>query len=157
MGTGLAETVGVSKFKEFSKILCVIGDGSFLMNVQDLQSIRSDNINVVISVINNNGYLAIRNTQKEFLGGRLYGTHPEWSLEMPSIEKIANAFEIPYVRLDKAEDVEQVVHRLSLDQGPIICEVVVDENQDVLFKQGYVDNGDGTFSPQPLSEMAPFL
>ncbi|MBL79577.1 MAG: acetolactate synthase [Nitrosomonadaceae bacterium] len=157
MGTGLAETVGVSKFKEFSKILCVIGDGSFLMNVQDLQSIRYDNINVIISVINNNGYLAIRNTQKEFLGGRLYGTHPEWSLGMPSIEKIANAFEIPYVRLDKAEDVERVVHRLSLDQGPIICEVVVDENQDVLFKQGYVDNGDGTFSPQPLSEMAPFL
>ena len=157
MGTGLAETVGVSKFKAFSKIQCVIGDGSFLMNVQDLQSIRYDNVNVVISVINNNGYLAIRNTQKEFLGGRLYGTHPEWGLGMPSIEKIANAFEIPYVRLDKAEDVEQVVHRLSSSQGPIICEVVVDENQDVLFKQGYVDNGDGTFSPQPLSEMAPFL
>jgi acetolactate synthase I/II/III large subunit len=157
MGTGLAETVGVSKLKEFSRILCVIGDGSFLMNVQDLQTIRQDNINVVISVINNNGYLAIRNTQKEFLGGRLYGTHPEWNLAMPSIEKIANAFEIPYVRLDKAEDVEQAVRRLSPAQGPIICEVVVDENQDVLFRQGYVDNGDGTFGPQPLSEMAPFL
>jgi len=157
MGTGLAETVGVSKLKEFSKILCVVGDGSFLMNVQDLQTIRQDNINVVISVINNNGYLAIRNTQKEFLGGRLHGTHPEWNLKMPSIEKIANAFEIPYVRLDNAEDVEQVAHRLSLSQGPILCEVVVDENQHVLFRQGYVDNGDGTFSPQPLSEMAPFL
>ena len=157
MGTGLAETIGVSKSKEFSKILCVIGDGSFLMNIQDLQSIRQDNINVVISVINNNGYLAIRNTQKEFLGGRLYGTHPDWKLTTPSIEKIANAFDIPFVRLDTAEDIGPMINRLSNERGPIICEVVVDENQDVLFKQGFLDNGDGKFSPQPLSEMAPFL
>lgn len=157
MGTGLAETIGVSKFPGFSKVLCVIGDGSFLMNVQDLQTIRQDNINVVISVFNNNGYLAIRHTQKEFLGGRYFGTHPDWKLTMPSFEKIAYAFEIPYVRLDRAEDLEPVVQKLLAMNGPVICEVVVDENQDVLFKQGYKANEDGTFSPQPLSEMAPFL
>ncbi len=157
MGTGLAETIGVSKLPGFSKILCVIGDGSFLMNVQDLQTIRQDNINVVISVVNNNGYLAIRHTQKEFLGGRYFGTHPKWKLEMPSIEKIAYAFEIPYIRLDRAEDLELIVQKLLATEGPVICEVVVDENQDVLFKQGYKANEDGTFSPQPLSEMGPFL
>ena len=102
MGTGLAETIGVSKHPVFSKLLCIIGDGSFLMNVQDLQTIRQDNINVVISVINNNGYLAIRHTQKEFLGERYFGCHPEWNLTMPSFEKIAAAFEIPYVRLDRS-------------------------------------------------------
>ena len=157
MGTGLAETIGVSKLPGFSKILCVIGDGSFLMNVQDLQTIRQDNINVVISVVNNNGYLAIRHTQKEFLGGRYFGTHPNWRLEMPSIEKIAYAFGIPYVRLDRAEELEPIVQKLLTTEGPVICEVVVDENQDVLFRQGYKTNEDGTFSPQPLSEMAPFL
>jgi acetolactate synthase-1/2/3 large subunit len=157
MGTGLAETIGVSKYRVFSKLLCIIGDGSFLMNVQDLQTIRQDNINVVISVINNNGYLAIRHTQKEFLDGRYFGCHPEWNLTMPSFEKIAAAFEIPYVRLDRAEDIELVVRKLSSSTGPIICEVVVDEDQDVLFKQGYKANSDGTFTPQPLFEMAPFM
>ncbi len=157
MGTGLAETIGASKFAGFSKFLCVIGDGSFLMNVQDLQTIQQDNINVVISVINNNGYLAIRHTQKEFLGGRFFGTHPEWKLKMPSIEKIASAFEIPYVRLDRADCIDSAVQNLLATAGPIICEVVVDEDQDVLFKQGYRANADGTFSPQPLSEMVPFL
>ena len=157
MGTGLAETVGVSKHPVFDRLICIIGDGSFLMNVQDLQTIRQDDINVVIGVVNNNGYLAIRHTQREFLGGRYYGTHPDWNLKMPSIEKIANAFEIPYVRLDKASALETVVRDLGKATGPVICEVVVDENQDVLFKQGYRDNGDGTFSPQPLSEMLPFL
>ena len=76
---------------------------------------------------------------------------------MPSFEKIAAAFEIPYVKLDRPEDLELVVRKLSSSTGPIICEVVVDEDQDVLFKQGYKANSDGTFNPQPLFEMAPFM
>ena len=157
MGTGLAETIGVSKSEMFSKYMCIIGDGSMLMNVQDLQTIRQDNINVIICVINNNGYLAIRNTQNEFLEGRLYGTHPDWNLTMPSFEKIAYAFEIPYVCLDKANNVNKVVKNLLDTIGPVICEVFVDDDQDVLFRQGYIHNDDGTFTPQPLNEMAPSL
>ena len=131
----------------------MVGDGSFLMNVHDLQTIHQDQVNVIISVINNNGYLAIRHTQREFLGGRFYGTHPAWKLEMPSIRKIAAAFDIPYVLLDKADDLETTIAMLAKTDGPLICEVVVDEDQDVLFKQGYKANDNGTFSPQPLSEM----
>ncbi len=153
MGTGLAETIGASKCGKFSKFLCVIGDGSFLMNIQDLQTIRQDDINVIISVINNNGYLAIRHTQKEFLGGRYFGTHPEWRLAMPSIEKLAYAFEIPYIKLDEARKLDDVIVDVLDTNGPVICEVVVDEEQEVLFRQAYSANSDGTFSPQPLSMM----
>jgi acetolactate synthase-1/2/3 large subunit len=153
MGTGLAESIGASKCAGFDKLLCIIGDGSFLMNVQDLQTIHQDKVNVIISVINNNGYLAIRHTQKDFLGGRFYGTHPEWNLEMPSIQKIAAAFDIRYMLLDKAEEMDNTISALINTSGPVICEVVVDENQEMLFKQGYQANGDGTFSPQPLFEM----
>jgi acetolactate synthase I/II/III large subunit len=145
--------LGHSKYAGFDKLLCVIGDGGFLMNVQDLQTIHQDKVNVIISIVNNNGYLAIRNTQKEFLGGRLYGTRPEWKLEMPSIERIAAAFEIPYVLLDRAVNIDSVIENLIGTEGPIICEVLVDESQDVLFKQGYKNNGDGTYSPQDLSDM----
>ncbi len=155
MGTGLAETIGASKCGKFSKFLCVIGDGSFLMNIQDLQTIKQDKINVVISVINNNGYLAIRHTQKEFLGARYFGTHPEWNLAMPSIEKLAYAFDIPYVKLNTADRLEEIVDSVLGTDGPVICEVVVDEEQEVLFRQSYKANADGTFSPQPLSSMRP--
>ena len=64
MGTGLAETIGVTKSSIFKKYLCIIGDGSFLMNVQDLQTISQDKKNVVIILVNNNGYLAIRHTKR---------------------------------------------------------------------------------------------
>jgi acetolactate synthase-1/2/3 large subunit len=157
MGTGLAESVGVAMSGLFSRQLCVIGDGSFLMNVQDLQTIRQNSVNVVILVVNNNGYLAIRQTQKEFLGGRYYGTHPDWKLPMPSISAIAHAFEIPHILLNRSDQIEPVLETLIVRRGPIICEVVVDESQEVLFKQGYKANGDGTFSPQSLKDMVPFM
>ena len=67
MGTGLAESIGVAKSNKFKNLICIIGDGSFLMNIQDLQTIVQDKINVKIIIVNNNGYLAIRHTQKEFL------------------------------------------------------------------------------------------
>ena len=125
------------------------------MNIQDLQTIVQDKINVCILLINNNGYLAIRHTQSEFLSGKLYGTHPDWSLEMPSIEKLARGFDIPFCKLDNKKDTEEIISKLLNSDGPVICEVVVDEDVQELFKQGYKSNEDGTFSPLPLSEMQP--
>ena len=97
MGSGLAETIGVHFAQKFEKLFCIIGDGSFFMNIQDLHTIVQYEMPVVISVINNNGYLAIRHTQAEFQENRFYGTHPDWSLTMPSIEKISG-FGINYMK-----------------------------------------------------------
>ena len=157
MGTGLAETIGVYASSLFTKLYCIIGDGSFLMNIQDLQTIKSLNIPVVICVINNNGYLAIRHTQSEFLAGRLYGTHPDWSLELPNIESLAAGFKIDYLKLDNKDMTKSVVTKLNATVGPIICEVVVEEDVMELFRQGYESNDDGTFTPLPLNVMQPYI
>lgn len=156
MGTGLAETVGAASSSQFEKYITVIGDGSMLMNVQDLQTIKQLNINTIIVIINNNGYLAIRQTQETFLEGRLHGTHPDWGLTMPCFRKIAMAFDIQYSRLDSHQEMEACIEKLVSRDGPQICEVIVDEDQPVLFKQGYRSNSDGTFSPCTLEEMYPF-
>ena len=67
---------------------------SFLMNIQDLQTISNEKLNVIILVVNNNGYLAIRHTQKEFLNKRYFGTHPGGNLTMPSYRNVSKAFKI---------------------------------------------------------------
>ena len=101
MGTGLAETIGAAKSKKFKKLICIIGDGSFLMNIQDLQTIKQDKINVIILLVNNNGYLAIRNTQKEFLNERYYGTHPNFNLTFPNFKDISKAFGVKHLLVKK--------------------------------------------------------
>jgi acetolactate synthase-1/2/3 large subunit len=158
MGTGLAETIGSYASHMYKKYVTIIGDGSFLMNIQDLQSIFQYQVPTIILVINNNGYLAIRNTQRDFLSGKYYGTHPDWGLVMPSIELIARGFKIDYLKVESYDEMNMTLPRLLEEiTAPIIVELITDEFQDVLFSQGYKENNDGTFSPSPLSEMKPFL
>ncbi len=155
MGTGLAETVGAYCSGRFDQYSCIIGDCSFTMNLQDLQTIKYLNIPVVISVINNNGQLAIRDTQRTFQEGRYFGTHPSWGLTNPSIRKIANAFGIKYLRLDEINEIDTLLEKIFDEKCPKIIEVVVDENQQVLFKQKYTKKENGTFQPHDLSDMTP--
>lgn len=157
MGTGLAETIGSYASQMYKKYITIIGDGSFLMNVQDLQSIFQYQVPTIILVVNNNGYLAIRNTQRDFLSGKYYGTHPDWGLVMPSIGLIASAFKIDHIKVETDDDMNISIQRLLQEiTGPIIVELITDESQDVMFSQGYKENNDGSFSPSPLSEMKPF-
>ncbi len=157
MGTGLAETIGVWESKKFKEIICIIGDGSFIMNIQDLQTIKQKKINVKILLINNNGYLAIRNTQSEFLNKRYYGTHPEWKLKMPIFKKVIKSFDLDYCKLKKQNEISKTIKYLNKVKGPIVCEIFTDENQSPLFKQGYKKISKDKFEPQTLEEMFPFV
>ena len=157
MGTGLAETIGVLKSKKFKNHICMIGDGSFLMNIQDLQTISNEKLNVIILVVNNNGYLAIRHTQKEFLNKRYYGTHPDYNLSLPNFEKVVKGFGIKYIKLNNNKNLKETIKLINDNKGPILCEIFTDEDQPPLFKQGYKKNSKGLFEPQSLHEMYPFF
>ena len=157
MGTGLAETIGVAQSGIFKEFYCIIGDGSFLMNVQDLQTISQYNINVKILLINNNGYLAIRNTQKEFLQGRYFGTNKKGGLTFPKFKNIAKTFSIKYLAIKKSSKMKNTLEKIRKTKGPLICEIFISSNQAPLFKQGYKKIHSNKFHPQPLSEMYPFI
>jgi acetolactate synthase I/II/III large subunit len=157
MGTGLAESIGAHKSNIFKKIMCVIGDGSFLMNIQDLQNIAQDKMNIKIFLINNNGYLAIRHTQKEFLDKRFFGTDPKGGLSMPDFKKCKDLFGIKYERFENLKNYKSKLKKIFGHNGPVLCEVFTSEDQNSLFKQGYKKEEKGLFKPQPLSEMYPFF
>jgi acetolactate synthase-1/2/3 large subunit len=156
MGTGLAESIGAYKSNKFSKIICIIGDGSFLMNIQDLQNIFQDKMNIKIILLNNNGYLAIRHTQKEFLNKRYYGTNPENGLTFPNFKRVVKAFSISYNIVDNYNKMNRVIAKVLRSKVPEVIEVKVEEDQDTLFKQGYAELRKGIFQPNPLDEMYPF-
>ena len=113
MGTGLAETIGAYKSKKFKNIICVIGDGSFLMNCQDLQTIFHEKINVKIIIVNNNGYLAIRHTQKEFLNKRYRGTMPPNDISFPDFKKLSNSFKIKYKKIASPNESKKFLNNVK--------------------------------------------
>jgi len=153
MGTGLAETIGVHKAKIYDQIICIIGDGSFLMNIHDLQSIKQYKIPAIIVVVNNSGYLAIRNTQAEFLNKRYFGTHKKWGLEIGSIKKMSLGFGLDYIKIKKNNLDKQIENILKIKK-PTVVELVTSVDQKLLFNQKIKDNLDGTFTPMSLEEMA---
>lgn len=157
MGTGLAESLGACLANRRRLTTCLIGDGSFLMNVQDLQTLAHHHLPVKVFVLNNGGYLAIRHTQAVFLEKRYVGTSLEGGLSFPKISRIAAAFEIPYFLVNSLAAASGVVEDMLNADGPSICEVMVPEDQEMLFKQGFARNKDGVFSPMSLAEMWPFL
>ena len=107
-------------------------------------------------MINNNGYLAIRHTQEEFLSSKFYGTHPDWKLKMPNFEKVVKSFNLKYLKIKNLSDFNLKLHLLKNINSPTVCELITSENQESLFKQGYKKNADGTFMPMTLEEMHPF-
>ncbi len=153
MGTGLAETIGAYMSKNFKNLYCIIGDGSTLMNIQDLQSISDMKIPCVICVINNNGYLAIRHTQQGFLENRFYGTHPDWNLGIVDFKYAAKAFKLKYLKLEDNTQINNVCNKVINSKKPILLEVKVPEDQPALFSQQYIKNKDGTATPRSLEFM----
>jgi acetolactate synthase-1/2/3 large subunit len=157
MGTGLPEAVGVSQAKGNGEVYCIIGDGSLMLNLQELQTISHHSLPIKIIVYNNNGYLAIKHTQESFLEKRYFGTDLKNGLSFPDLEKIASCFEIPYIKSVGIDRVSEVIEEVVITEGPILVEVITPEMQSMLFQQGYRKNCDGTFSPADLSEMKPFM
>ena len=139
MGSGLPEAVGACFANARKLTTCIIGDGSLMLNVQELQTIATHRLPIKIFVINNDGYLAIRQTQREFQEGRYYGVGGD-DLEFPEVEMQAHTYGIQYFTANEWEE--------SLAwTGPALCEVHCPQDQPML-RQGFRDG-----KPLPLTEM----
>jgi acetolactate synthase-1/2/3 large subunit len=157
MGTGLPESIGASLATGRGEVYCVIGDGSLMLNLQELQTIHHLGLPVKVIVYNNRGYLAIKHTQQAFLGQRYYGTDPRHGLSIPPIHRIAECFDLPFLRVAGINTMANDIKRIVGHNGFMLVEVCVPEMQSMLFQQGYRQNDDGSHSPVDLSEMRPFL
>lgn len=157
MGTGLPESVGACFANNIGRVICLIGDGSMQLNIQELQTIVHHKLPIKIFVMNNGGYLAIRHTQKAFLGGNFTGTCLEKGLSLPDFQKIGKAYGLTTFRIYRNGDLNRGIMRALATKGPVICEIMVSPTQELIATQGFEKNKDGTFSPRPLEDMHPLL
>jgi len=155
MGFTIPACIGAA-FAKKSDVIGVTGDGSFMMNLQELQTIVHYNLPVKLFVWNNEGYLSIRTTQKKFFGGREIGTDSESGVSIPNISKVVQSFDIEYVYADSSNLEDAIAHTLNYD-GPIVCEVICEKWQEVVPTLMGKKNDDGTITAKPLEDMYPFL
>lgn len=137
------------------RVICLAGDGSIMMNLQELQTIAHHRLPIKIFVLNNRGYLSIRGSQNNFFG-RLAGEGPDSGVSFPDFVAIANAFGIPARRIASANFPEHLTEILTMD-GPVLCDVILDDTQGFEPRLTSRKLDDGTIISLPLEDMFPFL
>lgn len=157
MGFSLPAAIGAAVASNRKNIIAITGDGSFQMNIQELQTIASSKLPIKIFILNNGGYLSIRNTMDKFFESRYYGTDEASGLSFPEIEKIAYAYGIPYHRLKTGEDLDGKLTEVLNTDGCALVEVICPFKQDMAPSSSAKIDKDGKLVSQPLENMSPFL
>lgn len=156
MGFTLPASIGASVASK-SEVVAITGDGSFQMNIQELQTIVQYQLPIKIFVWNNNGYLSIRATQTKFFDGRLMGTDSNCGISFPELKKIADAYGIKYYKAEKLEDLDVVLPQVMAENAPVLCEIMNPEMQEIIPTVSSVKRDDGTMVSKPIEDMYPFL
>ena len=159
MGYGLPAAIGTCIGGGRRQTICLEGDGSIMMNLQELQTILTNKLPIKIFLINNNGYHSIRLTQNNLFKEHCkVGIGPEsGDLSFPEFEKIAKAFGYPYYSAHSNAEMKQAVDTVLALDGPAFCEIFTDTKQVWEPKSSTKRLPDGTLVSPPLEDLAPFL
>lgn len=137
--------------------IVITGDGSLQMNLQELATVKANNLPLKIFIFNNNGYLLIRHTQKNFFDKRMIGENPESGVWLPDSLAIAKAYGIPAVRINSVSEVERKIKKVLSTPGPVICDVMTPEWQLIIPRVTSEKGPDGKLVSKPIEDMYPFL
>ena len=150
-------SIGACIANNRKRTVVITGDGSLQMNIQDLATIKHNNLPIKIIIFNNNGYLLIRHTQKNFMGGRFLGEGPDTGVWCPDSLKIALAYGIKGVRINNVTEVGLKLKEVMDYDGPVICDVMTPEWQLIIPRISSQKLPNGTLVSKPYEDMYPFL
>lgn len=157
MGWGLPASIGAACALSGERVICLTGDGSIMMNLQELETLAFNDLDIKVFLINNNGYQSIRITQTNIFNANFCGIDPSTGVGMPVWRQVAAAFDIPFMSVDSLSAIPKVIEEFLDVPGPGICEVVCGTDQFWAPKLGARTLPDGTMVSPPLEDMSPFL
>jgi acetolactate synthase-1/2/3 large subunit len=157
MGYDLPASIGASIGTGGGGVICLAGDGSLQMNIQELQTVKHFNLPVKIFYLNNAGYISIRQTQDNFFNGRKVACDNSSGVSFPDIIKLASAYDLPSVVLNSTDDLDSKLENILKQAGPVICEVVLKKDYIFSPKVSSEKLADGRMISKPLEDMFPFL
>lgn len=157
MGTGVSESIGACFANECMRTICMTGDGSIQLNIQELQTIFHHNLPIKIFVFNNQGYLAIRHTQDGFLDSEYTGSSSSGGVSLPDFQKIGQAYGLKTIRINNNNELKDKIKLALEEKEPVLCEIMISPDQQLIPRQGFYQKKDGTFAGKTLEDMDPPL
>jgi acetolactate synthase-1/2/3 large subunit len=134
MGYALPASIG-AQFASFGEqVICITGDGGIHMNIQELETIVHNNLPIKIFLINNGEYGIIKQTQDTWMDGRYTASDPSSGVGFPNLSKIANAYNIPVVTIDKFSTMHQRIREVLELDSFVLCNVKIESGEQILPK-----------------------
>ena len=156
MGYDLPAAVGAARAMD-REVTLITGDGSIMLNLQELMTVKHYRLPVKIIICSNGGYRAIVRTQQNMFEGRFTGCTPETGVEIPDFSKIAAAFDFPYLRIENHEQLADGLERLYRIPGFAVCELIQDRDQVIEPRVMSRRLEDGTLVSPVIDDLYPFL
>lgn len=157
MGYDLPAAIGAWYASGAKRIVCLAGDGSIMMNLQELQTIVGLGLPIKIFVLNNDGYHSIRQAQQNHFADNIVGCGPDSGLTFPDFQRLAHGFGIASSHVGRDGDLPGAVRAALESDGPHICEVMIDKRQQFAPKLSSRRLEDGSMVSSPLEDLIPFL
>jgi acetolactate synthase-1/2/3 large subunit len=156
MGYDLPASIGAA-FAGNQEVVCITGDGSIQMNLQELQTIKHYNLPIKIFILNNQGYRSIELTQTEFFNCNFIGCNNESGISFPDNSKLADMYNFKYKKIDSTAKMGQIIESVLSCTGAVICEVILNKNYIFAPKVSSKREFDGRIVSEPLEDLYPFL
>jgi acetolactate synthase-1/2/3 large subunit len=158
MGYDLPAAVGICAATDGQRrVIALAGDGSIMMNIQELQTIAGNQLPVKIFLLNNSGYVSIFQTHRNFFNGVEVGGGPKSNVTFPDFGKVATAFGFEHFRADRHDQLAGTIAAALAAPGPVMCEIILDENVPFAPKLGAKQHPDGRITSPALEDLSPFL
>lgn len=157
MGYDLPAAIGVAFGTAGRPVVCIAGDGSLQMNIQELQTMAHNKLPIKLFVLNNRGYVSIKQTQDTFFEGHRVACSPDTGVSFPDIRKVAGAYGIHTERIDGHAGMDIKIAKVLRRKEPIVCEVILNPNQEFMPRLKSEKRSDGSIVSKPLEDMYPFL
>lgn len=157
MGYDLPAAIGASIGAGRRRVVCLAGDGSLQMNVQELATVAAQRLPLKLFVLNNRGYHSIRQTQQAYFPDNPIGCGPESGLGFPDLGRLAAAYGFPFLRVADHAGLPGTIDEALRTDGPVLCEVVLDVRQPFAPKVSSRRLPDGQMVSSPLEDLSPFL
>jgi acetolactate synthase-1/2/3 large subunit len=157
MGYGLPAAIGACFANGGKRVICLEGDGSIQLNIQELETVCYHQLPLKIFIFNNGAYLSVRITQSNFFHGHLVGESAKTGVGFPDLVKVAKAYGLLTFRIEDKRDLEKTIDRVLETEGPVLCDVIMDPDQIFAPRSTSRQLADGRMVSSPLEDMYPFL
>lgn len=157
MGWSLPAATGAAIASRDKKVICMTGDGSLMTNVHELSVMVGYNLNIVVVVFNNNGYISIKNTQQSYFNDHFSGVNSESGVYMPDLKMLTESMGMVHHRVECDIELKNIFQMAMEKRGPVFIEVISNQSQEIIPAVLSKKMADGTMQSQSLNSMFPFL